>query len=326
MRRIRFLQIGSFPSSTIHNLTVLLTRLQDGYDFVFEDEPLEVPNARAMADGTYPEKYLENAAADFMHSRRYTEYPITITNLPLPEQVASSNDAHAALLSFHDWDRYTHYPLIEFLAYLVGAVLVDLHITTEAHYDTRGCPNDFSDNREDINVGMARGEFCDVCKRTLLAGLETGRITQRELTAINRILDHVAHRKICFVLMPFRDKFAAAYQAIGNAVKASGYVCRRADEIFETKAIVQIIYEFIGRAEVIVADLTDRNPNVFYELGYAHALGKSTILLTQNPEDVPFDLRHRQYILYSTEDLERTLEARVRSYFQAPKAGSPLKP
>jgi hypothetical protein len=51
-------------------------------------------------------------------------------------------------------------------------------------------------------------------------------------------------------------------------------------------------------ARLIVADCTDRNPNVFYEIGLAHTIGKPTILLTQKSEDVPFDLRHLRYIEY----------------------------
>jgi len=60
-----------------------------------------------------------------------------------------------------------------------------------------------------------------------------------------------------------------------------------------------LIWEQVLRADLIIADLTGRNPNVFYELGYAHALHKNSILITQSIEDVPFDLRHRQMIRYA---------------------------
>ena len=45
--------------------------------------------------------------------------------------------------------------------------------------------------------------------------------------------------------------------------------------------------------------MTGRNPNVFYETGYAHALGKHVILLTQEAKDIPFDLKHYQHIIYA---------------------------
>lgn len=58
------------------------------------------------------------------------------------------------------------------------------------------------------------------------------------------------------------------------------------------------IFTQISKADVIVADMTGRNPNVFYEVGYAHALDKFVLLLTQDSDDIPFDLKHRQHTVY----------------------------
>ncbi len=54
----------------------------------------------------------------------------------------------------------------------------------------------------------------------------------------------------------------------------------------------------IEQADLLVADLTGRNPNVFYEVGIGHALGKPVLLLAQSLDDIPFDLRHRRVLLY----------------------------
>lgn len=54
----------------------------------------------------------------------------------------------------------------------------------------------------------------------------------------------------------------------------------------------------ITESRIIIAEITDRNPNVFYELGAAHALGKNVILLAQNENDIPFDIRSHRCILY----------------------------
>jgi hypothetical protein len=48
----------------------------------------------------------------------------------------------------------------------------------------------------------------------------------------------------------------------------------------------------------VVCDCTARNPNVFYEAGIAHTLGREVILITQSEHDIPFDLRHLRYIRY----------------------------
>jgi len=74
--------------------------------------------------------------------------------------------------------------------------------------------------------------------------------------------------------------------------------CLRADEIYSEKPIIGDIWDLIQRAEIIVADLTSKNPNVLYELGLCHVLWKRVVLLAQRIEDVPFDLRHFRVILY----------------------------
>ncbi len=85
----------------------------------------------------------------------------------------------------------------------------------------------------------------------------------------------------------------------GSVFNKNNWECRRADEIFEPTQVVNIIWEQILRSNLIISDLTGKNANVFYELGYAHALGKDTILITQSIDDIPFDLRHLRCIQYS---------------------------
>ena len=62
------------------------------------------------------------------------------------------------------------------------------------------------------------------------------------------------------------------------------------------------IWKGINSAKVLVAELTTRNPNVFYELGLAHALNKPVVLISRNEGDVPFDLQHIRVIYYDVED------------------------
>jgi len=54
----------------------------------------------------------------------------------------------------------------------------------------------------------------------------------------------------------------------------------------------------IDRSRVVICDCTGRNPNVFYEIGIAHTLGREVILITQIDADIPFDLRHLRYVTY----------------------------
>jgi hypothetical protein len=94
----------------------------------------------------------------------------------------------------------------------------------------------------------------------------------------------------CFVLMPFDEQFRLVYETIAKALKGL-MVCSRADDLPLGKPILERVLTGIRSAELIVADLTGKNANVFYELGLAHTHTKNVLLLTQNINDVPFDLR-----------------------------------
>lgn len=104
--------------------------------------------------------------------------------------------------------------------------------------------------------------------------------------------------KLCFVLMPFGEEFNSTYKTVKTTVEALELSCKRADEIPGTKPIIEDIMESIQKARVLIADLTGNNPNVFYELGIAHAKDKEVILITQDIRDIPFDVKHLRYIEY----------------------------
>jgi len=108
----------------------------------------------------------------------------------------------------------------------------------------------------------------------------------------------------CFVMQPFREPFGGYYSKIFvPAIEKAGLRPVRADDdIFATGKVVDQIWRGINDAKVLVAELTSRNPNVFYELGLAHALGRPVVLVSSTEEDVPFDLRHIRVIYYDTTD------------------------
>jgi hypothetical protein len=104
---------------------------------------------------------------------------------------------------------------------------------------------------------------------------------------------------LCFVLMPFRSDLNPVYEDhIKKVAQAAGLQAQRADDIFSNSSIMEDIWKSIVCARVILADMTGKNPNVFYEMGIAHAIGKTVVLLTQSLDDVPFDLRHLRHVQY----------------------------
>jgi hypothetical protein len=100
------------------------------------------------------------------------------------------------------------------------------------------------------------------------------------------------------VMMPFSAQFMPVYTALHRAVADSGMICQRADDIWVHDHIIQDVVSLICKASVVVCDLTGRNPNVFYEMGIAHAVGKDVIMITQAAADVPFDVAHIRHIRY----------------------------
>ncbi len=132
---------------------------------------------------------------------------------------------------------------------------------------------------------------------------------------------------LCFVLMPFAEEFQALYtDHIKPAVQRAGLKCMRADDIFSARPIVQDIWEYICKARLIIAELTGRNPNVFYEVGMSHTLDKDVIMITRSMDDVPFDLKHIRCIVYDDgqnglKKLEESLHKTIENVIEERQTG-----
>lgn len=120
------------------------------------------------------------------------------------------------------------------------------------------------------------------------------------------------------VMMPFTAPLQPVYEAIKVVCSMWNMRCLRADDIWDHSVVIQDIFSLIYRAQIVVCDFTGKNPNVFYEAGIAHTLGKHVVPITQNAEDIPFDLRHHRYIHYLNNEegriaMEQKLYERMRS-------------
>jgi len=111
---------------------------------------------------------------------------------------------------------------------------------------------------------------------------------------------------LCFVIMPFDETFRPVWDTIKQTIQNDPFNirCVRADEISRPGTIMEDVLQYIAEARLVIADMTGRNPNVFYELGITHSCKPSSdvILLTRTIDDVPFDLRHLRCLVYR-EDL-----------------------
>lgn len=107
----------------------------------------------------------------------------------------------------------------------------------------------------------------------------------------------------CFAIMPFGGWFDDYYSTIFvPAIEQAGLTACRADDLYRPSTIVADIWNYTSKAKLVIADLSGKNPNVFYELGLAHALAKPAILVVESMDDIPFDLRALRVLQYDKND------------------------
>jgi len=108
------------------------------------------------------------------------------------------------------------------------------------------------------------------------------------------------------VMMPFSG-FTLVYNAIKSACEKSNLRYLRADDIWDNSTIIQDIFDIIYRAKIVIVDYSGKNPNVMYETGIAHTLGKTVIPIAQSMSDIPSDTIHHRALLYlnNTEGLQK---------------------
>jgi hypothetical protein len=124
-------------------------------------------------------------------------------------------------------------------------------------------------------------------------------------------------RDMVMCLMPFHKRYDKVYIALQNACKQCGYSAIRSDNQFVSGDILKYTIELILKAQIIIAVIDGRNPNVFYEIGIAHSLGKLVILVSNiaDFQSVPFDLRNNRMVLYKgATDLEGNIVHCINSF------------
>jgi len=154
-------------------------------------------------------------------------------------------------------------------------------------------------------------ELCEYT--TLLARTKKEGLPSKDIESVK---EEKPNKKYVFVLMPFKKEYNDIYYfGIRGAVEDANFYCERVDEIQFTGGVIEKVKEQIKKADVIIAEMTGQHPNVFYELGIAHAWGKNAILLVTDAEKIPFDLRGQNHIVYggSIHTLKSKLTQRLKA-------------
>lgn len=123
-----------------------------------------------------------------------------------------------------------------------------------------------------------------------------------------------------FVIMPFTETWSDdTYLVLKDTCHDINANITRADEILGSYVIIDDIIKQIKASNIIIADVTVRNANVYYELGYAHALGKKVILIAQDGAEIPFDIAYIRCITYDLSykkirEFQKKLSETILSY------------
>lgn len=136
--------------------------------------------------------------------------------------------------------------------------------------------------------------------------------TQQPIPGTESLLEMVKRQtqtdeNLVFVIMPFKEEFDAVYAVIDDSVKSvknAELECVRVDKEIYSGIIMDRIRKNLVKAEIIIADLSESNTNVFYELGLAHAWDKKVIMITQDVKKVPFDLKYWRMVPYDSGNID----------------------
>jgi hypothetical protein len=202
------------------------------------------------------------------------------------------------ILSTYPWDHLPGKRRLEpFILYQLATIILDSLTDLYHHDDTRGCLFDYCEDPKDIDRGFELGPLCNSCGHKVNNQLRGGSMEIEDYASAIKLYNTACGRKVCFVVMPFKRELKPVYDTICEVLRKDHWTVIRADEIGRPRRITDAIMQAIFTSDLIIADLTGNNPNVFYELGVAHAIGCDVILLTQE-QTIPFDIITERTIFY----------------------------
>lgn len=169
----------------------------------------------------------------------------------------------------------------------------------------------------DENLGVVTSYIADKCESSG-EDVSSGNVVGRKIVFSPNIFAIPSEQldpQLVSVMMPFDQDFGGVYSAISDAAADAGFTCKRVDDIWNHSTVIQDVFSLIFQSFIVVCDFSGKNPNVFYEAGIAHTLGKHVVPITQSEQDIPFDLQHHRYAKYlkngeGLENLKRELYSR----------------
>src|ERR1041384_3278556 len=322
---VTFLQLGSLETSEVEQVLWRANELQQAFYFDSDfykrrlplDEKYKLPNNGYDPCG---------AVEALFRTKKYKNLPrplIIISAEPLGDTdhptepdwfyfcSEDDDDPKVTIMSTQPLSYLpTNRTLENYLFMMLSNYILSSHANVSYHKMSRGCMLDYCDDLSDAEHCLRVGELCNDCEIELQKRIGQG-LSIEKVAAALRFFNRASGRKYCFVMMPFNEKFNSVYEIIHQALTEVGWKVKRADEVSYPRIVTDLILKETLTSDLVVADLTDLNPNVFYEVGITHSLGNDLLLLTQEKE-LPFDLKNVKTIFYSLERPEELKKALQR--------------
>ncbi|HEY0321111.1 MAG TPA: hypothetical protein VGC66_09175 [Pyrinomonadaceae bacterium] len=302
-------QLGKLNRAEVINIAQLAERIQRAFGFKMHPERLPLNTSKYKL----PNKSinLEAAAADLLQNSQLPRPIILLTSAPFGDQdygrvpdyyffslIGTKANNHVSIISTYRWE---HLPGIRrlqpYLFFEFARFALDWCADMAFHDETRGCFFDYCDDPTDFDYAFQSGPLCNSCEQYLNALLRSGVISIEQIASVRKLFNRAIGKKVCFVVMPFKRELKSIYEMISAALSDKHWTVIRADELAHPRRITDTITQAILMSDLVVADITGSNPNVFYELGVAHTVGCDVILLSQD-QAIPFDITTERTIFY----------------------------
>ena len=306
---VAVMQLGDLNRAEAENSIGLANQIQRAFRFEFLPDRLPLDRKRYRLHNSGYE--LDTAIVQLSKFRDLPRPVILLTAAPYSERrqgkvpdsfYFSDFDPPPlpgiSIISTYIWEKILgRRELQRYLLSSFASFIFSHYANLEFHVEKQGCLLDYCYEFEDIDDIFKSEGLCGRCERVLEQKLRYGDVTLEQRAAALKLFNRASDRKICFMVMPFKKTLKPVYEAVSGALKEKGWIVQRADEIARPRRITDAILQAILISDLVVADLTGSNPNVFYELGLAHATGCDVILLTQERR-IPFDVTIESAIFY----------------------------
>ncbi|HEY2289727.1 MAG TPA: hypothetical protein VGM86_03400 [Thermoanaerobaculia bacterium] len=312
-------QLGELQSSDAWNACNLANQTQSAFEYTWIPKALNVNKTKyTLPNGGFD---LTCALGDLSASKKLPRPLVLLTSLPLssPEDgndpdglvfcVPVPTPRHDTfIVSTYVWENVLGRKnlLQSYLIFMMAGLALQIYSRLAWHEETRGCYFDMCQKTEDFGEAFrTMSGVCAHCETKLAEKIDDRRLRVEQVAAARKLFNRAFHKKVCFLAIPFEREIQSVYKMIVKALAQEEWTMIRADRVTKPRGSADRILLSILSSDLILADLTGNNPNVFYELGWARALGLDRILLTQHQNQLPFDVRDETVVPYVNSDTGR---------------------